>query len=344
MTRRIRALIVDDSKVIQMLIADHLKDDPRLEIFGNAFHPLEAFELLKNDKPDVIILDIEMPHMDGFQFLAELKKKSMMIPTLVFTSKIKDGTDLAIRAMESGALHLIEKPHSVREFNSVITNLKEKLVEISKIKLDKPLAVSRTHRISAEQTFLKNKIFLIGSSTGGVGALSSILPEFPKHSPPILIVQHMPEGFTKGFAERMDNLCPMRVIEPENNQLIEPGHIYIAPGGDEHMLAVSEAGELRIFLKKDEKVNGHRPSVDVLFKSFVGSKTVEPIVLVMTGMGADGALGMKELSARTKDLFVQSESTSVVYGMPKVALEYSPNASVVGLEEIPEKLLERAKR
>ncbi len=348
MTKKINVLIVDDSKVFQRVISSDLIKDGRFNIMGLADHPLEAFDIIKQEKPDVIILDIEMPYMNGLEFLQRLKKTEMY-PTIILTSKNATGTNLSIQAMEAGALYIFEKPKSVKDFSLVLSKIKDKLVEISGVNVDIKshssqtitAPVSKTKINSASLSPANNQLILIGSSTGGVNALSTILPMFPASSPAILIVQHMPEGFTNGFATRMNKQCAMNVREASSGDVVAPGNIYIAPGGDKHMKVTLQGNKLSLVLKSGERVNGHCPSVDALFNSFENISKFHLLVLVMTGMGSDGALGMKLLANKTKDLFIQSESTCVIYGMPKVAYELTPSAKSVDLEDIPASILKK---
>lgn len=254
--------------------------------------------------------------------------------------------------MEVGALHIFHKPQTAKDFKLTFEKLKDQLADIAKVNVKAaprkkvtvpepkaPMVLSQT-----ETTFSSNKIILIGSSTGGVQALSTILPKFPKNSPPILIVQHMPEGFTTGFAKRMDKMCPMIVSEARSGEIVEGGHIYIAPGGEQHMIVILKGNRLAISIKQHDKVNGHRPSVDVLFNSFTSIRKFHPLVAVLTGMGADGAEGMKALAKYTNDLVTQSQSTCVVYGMPMVAKQLNPKAKSVDLKDIPDVLIKMASK
>lgn len=337
MSNKIKVMLVDDSRLIQQVMKTNLEEDGRFEVISQAYNPVEALEILNDSKPNVMVVDVEMPHMNGLEFLKALKKRRVHIPSIIFTSLSKLAADLSIQAMEAGASNVFEKPKGRNDFNKILTSIKEELIKIAEVKV-KP-TIDKSNNVIAEVSKNNKNIILIGSSTGGVNALSTILPQFPKSSPAILVVQHMPEGFTHGFAARMNSLCKMKVKEAENGEQIEAGQIYIAPGGDRHMMVQKDDDRLRIRLKRGDKVSGHRPSVDVLFDSFVTIDNKEPIAVVMTGMGADGALGMKHLNRRTQKLFVQSEATSVVYGMPKVALELSPSAMVVDLEQIPQAVI-----
>lgn len=354
-SNKINVLIVDDSKIFQRVMQSDLEKDGRFHVQGVANHPLEAFQLIKQQQPDVILLDVEMPHMNGFEFLVKLKQ-TQMIPTILFTSQNDTGMKLSLRAMEVGALHIYHKPQTAADFKIVFQELKEQLVDIAKVNLKRSVPYKQKIEIIPQEAenietsneslrdFDSNAVILIGSSTGGVQALSTILPKFPKNSPPILIVQHMPEGFTSGFAKRMDKSCAMHVCEAKSGDMVEAGTIYIAPGGDKHMEVILKGNRLAICLRANEKVNGHRPSVDVLFNSFSEIRKFRPIVTVLTGMGSDGADGMKLLSKYTNDLIIQSESTCVVYGMPMVAKELSPQAKSIDLEDIPGLIVKMASR
>jgi len=321
MPKKIKLLIVDDSMLIRAMFAEMLADEPDIEVVGTAIDPFDAREKIKQLNPDVITLDVEMPKMDGITFLEKIMALRPM-PVIMVSSLTAKGADITIRALEIGAADFLTKPAAQDEKN--LLAMKHDLV--SKIKAaTKQKLFSRSEKSATESSeILKftgnsfNKLIAIGASTGGVEALRDVLQVLPANLPPIVITQHMPAGFTKSFAARLDKLCAANVHEAQHLQELQAGNIYIA-AGDKHIEVRGVTGKWQIFVRDGETVSGHKPSVDVLFSSVAENVGKRAIGVILTGMGHDGAAGllkMREAGART---IGQNEATCVVYGMPKVA-------------------------
>jgi two-component system chemotaxis response regulator CheB len=318
MSRPVTVLVVDDSPTMRGLLTAALRRDPEIEVVGSAADPLEAREAIKRLNPDVITLDVEMPNMNGLEFLEKIMRLRPM-PVVMVSTLTQAGAETTVAALEMGAVDAIGKPMDGTPAAVAFADLalKVKTAGRSRVRArgDAPAAPPP---VDGDYRPDPNLVLAIGASTGGVEALLTILQGFPANCPATVITQHMPATFTKSFAARLDKVCAPTVAEAEDGAPVKPGHIYIAPGGEAH-LEVSGASP-RCRLVRSDTVNGHRPSVDVLFHSVIGLK--RPMVgVILTGMGKDGAKGllaMREAGART---FGQDESSSVVYGMPKAAHE-----------------------
>ena len=332
----IRVLVVDDSATMRSLIATVLQRDPEIEVVGEAGDPLEAREAIKRLNPDVITLDVEMPNMNGIDFLEKIMRLRPMPVVMVSTLTVR-GAEATVEALELGAIDCVAKPSTggLEGFHDlpfkVKTAAKAKVRPLRTPEADaaKPAPLEHTP---------DDRIIAIGSSTGGVEALITILSRFPANCPPTVVTQHMPATFTKSFSERLDRLCAPKVAEAHDGALLESGRIYIAPGGETH-LEIGGSGALRCRLSAGPAVNGHRPSVDVLFRSVAKVAGDRAVGAILTGMGRDGAeglLAMRRAGART---IGQDESSSVVYGMPKVAFEIGAVERQAPLERISAELL-----
>lgn len=336
-----KVLVVDDSAFMRKVISDIINSNDNFEVAGIARNGKDALDLIPKLNPDIITLDIEMPIMDGITCLKKIVEL-YDIPVIMCSSLTKEGAYQTITTLEIGAFDFITKPGIVG-FEK--TNIKEDLiskllaasasVNSSKRKYETNI-VSKIKEVKITHNFTNiskkdskiNKIVAIGISTGGPKALHEIIPQIPKNIPaPILIVQHMPKGFIKPMAERLDSTSQIRVKEAQTGDILENGVCYIAPG-DEHMEIEYVTGKARIKLTDDEKVSGHRPSANVMFKS-LSELPFEVIGVIMTGMGSDGTDGLKILKSKKKDskIIAQDEATSVVFGMPKAAI----NSGVVDI-------------
>lgn len=323
-------LIVDDSATMRGLIGAALKRDPEIEVLGFANDPIEAREQIKKLNPDVVTLDIEMPKMNGLEFLERIMRLRPT-PVVMVSALTQSGADVTLQALELGAVDCVGKPMSGVTAQEAFADLTAKVKAAARAQVkpyNGPVAVvehDRDYRAS-------DAILAIGSSTGGVEALMTILSNFPNTCPPTVITQHMPSTFTKSFAARLDKISGAHVTEARDGDRLQVGHVYIAPGGDTHMEVMSSAHPA-IRLRQGEPVNGHRPSVDVLFESV--AKLNRPAVgAILTGMGRDGAAGlmsMKKAGARTLG---QDESSCVVYGMPRVAFEIGAVEKQIGLSRM----------
>jgi two-component system chemotaxis response regulator CheB len=322
----IRVLIVDDSASMRALIRATLTADRAISVVGEAADPLEAREAIKALNPDVMTLDVEMPRMNGIEFLEKVMRLRPL-PVIMVSSLTERGAMITIQAMEFGAVDCVAKP-SPQQPNA-FASLAEKVKAAAGARIEARLPTpARPERRAAAlapapggrsaAAPLSGKLVAIGASTGGVEALVTILAQFPRECPPTLVTIHLPSPFTKSFAQRLDRICAPRVHEATHGAPVLPGNIYVAPGTHAH-LEVSRAEQLRCVLREGEPVSGHRPSVDALFLSVARNLGPRAVGVILTGMGGDGAQGllaMRRAGARTLG---QNEATCVVYGMPKVA-------------------------
>jgi two-component system, chemotaxis family, protein-glutamate methylesterase/glutaminase len=309
-------LVVDDSATMRGLIAATLKRDPEIEILGFANDPLEAREAIKRLNPDVVTLDIEMPNMNGLTFLEKIMRLRPT-PVIMVSSLTQAGAEATLAALELGAVDCVGKPGPGMPAAQAFADLPEKV---------KVAARSRVRAASPAQTSIRaaydgrdGVIVAIGASTGGVEALLTVLSQFPKNCPPTVVTQHMPATFTKSFAARLDRASPATVAEAWDGAPLEPGRIYIAPGGAAH-LEVAPGAPPRCRLRDTPPVSGHRPSVDVLFTS-VARNHPHAVGAILTGMGRDGAQGLLAMRNAGAHTLGQDEATCVVYGMPKAAFD-----------------------
>jgi len=321
--KKIKVLVVDDSSTMRGLIATALSADEDIEVVGQAEDPLQARQAIKALNPDVVTLDVEMPNMSGLEFLEKIMRLRPM-PVIMVSTLTSRGAEETVRALEIGAVDCIEKPRPGNEHNFEELPFKVKIAATARIR---PLTTeSDRQKVAAEARATHahyapdGRVLAIGASTGGVEALIELLSHFPENCPPTVIAQHMPASFTKSFANRLNRICPANVQEASNGAKLAPGQIFLAPGGPLH-LEISAAGGLHCRLKAGERVNGHCPSVDVLFESVARTCGARAIGAILTGMGRDGASGllsMRKAGART---YGQNESTCIVYGMPKAAFD-----------------------
>jgi two-component system chemotaxis response regulator CheB len=331
----VRVLIVDDSATMRSLIATVLQRDPEIEVVGEAGDPLEAREAIKRLNPDVITLDVEMPNMNGIDFLEKIMRLRPM-PVVMVSSLTVRGAEATLEALELGAIDCVAKPSTggLEDFQDL--PFKVKAAAKAKVKPLQP-AGAAAKPAPLEHT-PDGRVIAIGSSTGGVEALIAILSRFPANCPPTVITQHMPATFTKSFSERLDRLCAPKVAEAHDGAVLENGRVYIAPGGEHHM-EIGGSATLRCRLTDGAAVNGHRPSVDVLFRSVARAAGARAVGAILTGMGRDGAeglLAMRRAGART---FGQDEASSVVYGMPKAAFELGAVERQAPLDRLAGELL-----
>ncbi len=342
---RIRVLIVDDSALMRQVLTEILSHDPEIEVVGAAADPYAAREKIIQLKPDVLTLDVEMPRMDGLSFLEKLMRGHPM-PVLMVSSLTEKDCDTTIRALELGAIDYVTKPHL-----DIRTGTLEQAEEIvSKVKIAARARVQRhTHpapmgalcgtkgapaKLNSVGFSTTHKIIAVGASTGGTEALVHFLVPLPADSPGIVIVQHMPAGFTTLFAGRLDSLCRMSVREAKNGDRVLAGHVLLAPGN--FQMEVKRSGveiSVRVFL--GEPVNRHRPSVDVLFHSCAQVLGPNAVGVILTGMGADGARGMLEMRESGAYTIAQDEDSCVVFGMPREAIELGGAEKVATLDDIP---------
>ncbi|MBW7474288.1 chemotaxis response regulator protein-glutamate methylesterase [Paenibacillus oenotherae] len=345
---KIKVLVVDDSMFMRKLITRLIEDEAGLQVIGTACNGLEAVSMVKALKPDVVTLDIEMPEMDGLEALCKIMEQRPT-PVLMLSSLTQEGAHATITALQSGAVDFISKPSG-----SISTDLyKVKAELVSKIKLAAlipvralqsgvnaapPLQVNRMKAGAAKEF---TQIVALGTSTGGPKALETVITALPANFPyPVLVVQHMPPKFTKSLATRLNGLSGVRVVEAADNELVVGGTVYIAPG-DYHMTAVQKNREYRIQLHQTPPINGHRPSVDVLFDSISQLKNLKRHFILMTGMGSDGAQGMQSAKRDgARSTIAEAKETCIVYGMPRSAIELNCVDYTVPLHQIASKILE----
>lgn len=337
----IKVLVVEDSMVFRNLLVSYINQAEGMQVVAAANDPFEARDAIIKYNPDVMTLDVELPKMDGIEFLRKLMPQ-YPLRTIMISSL----SDRVFDALQVGALDFAAKPQTTDRsvlVDFLKNDLPEKIRAASKAKLRTSYGgIKRSEpvvkAISSVEGEAENDIIVaIGASTGGTEATTAIIEGFESDIPGVVVTQHMPEGFTKMYADRLNSRVRVRVKEAENGETILRGHVYIAPGGDKHMEITKKNGQYRIVIKEGEKVNGHRPSVDVLFESVARTAGSNAVGVILTGMGGDGAKGllaMRRSGARTVG---QDESTCVVYGMPKVAYE-------LGAVESQEKLLDIAKK
>ncbi len=342
MTHPIRVLVVDDSALVRAILSRGLAADPAIEVVGAARDPYEARDLLVKLRPDVITLDVEMPRMDGVTFLRKFMAV-MPTPTIVFSSLTTRGSALALSALEAGAIDVLTKPAA--NIAGGLETLMADLVRHVKIAAHsqvKRRAVATTEVEAPATAALEQTTDLViglGASTGGVAALGRILPAFPPWTPGIVIVQHMPAGFTADFAHRLDAMCQVRVAEAVDGARVLRGHALVAPGGDRHLEIHRVGGEYRVRLFTGELVSGHRPSVDVFFRSLAHHVGRNACACLLTGMGADGAEGLLALRGAGGRTYAQDRETSAVWGMPAAAHQLGAAERAVPLQDVPATLL-----
>ena len=341
----IRVLIVDDSALVRQTLSDIISSDPEIEVMAMASDPFVAADRIRDEIPDVITLDVEMPRMDGITFLQRIMSQRP-IPVVICSSLAEKGSETALKALEYGAVEIIQKPKlGTKQF-----------LEESKIRICdaiKAAAIARPRPISRRQTVeaklnadaviaksttkamiqTTEKVVIVGASTGGTEALREFLEALPPDSPGIVIVQHMPEHFTASFARRLDDLCRISVKEAEDNDTVIPGRALIAPG-NQHTLLKRSGARYFVEIRQGPLVSRHRPSVDVLFRSAARYAGRNAVGVIMTGMGDDGANGLFEMKEAGAATIAQDEATCVVFGMPQEAIKRGAVDRVLPLEEI----------
>jgi two-component system chemotaxis response regulator CheB len=336
----VRVIVVDDSATMRSLISACLRHDPLIEVVGMAGDPLEAREAIKALNPDVITLDIEMPNMNGLEFLEKIMRLRPM-PVVMVSTLTQAGAEATLRALELGAVDCVAKPTSLIGATQGLSDLAARVRAAAYARV-RPRGELRS--VAAARDFTPSgHLVAIGSSTGGVEALLAVLAHYPANCPPTVITQHMPATFTKSFAARLDRATGAHVEEASDGALLEVGKVYLAPGGEAHLEVVRQGG-LRCRLRRDEPVNGHRPSVDVLFHSVAAAAGGASIGVILTGMGRDGALGLAAMRAQGARTLGQDEASCVVYGMPRSAFEAGAVETQAPLDAIGPAILNLAQK
>ncbi len=338
---KINVLIVDDSAAIRQLLKTILSSDPEIDVIGVATDPFDAREKIKKLNPDVLTLDVEMPRMDGLTFLEKLMKGHPM-PVVMVSTLTQKGADITLKALEIGAVDFVAKPtlDTLRGVDEAKEEIVAKVKTAAKAKIRGSTSAKAVSppTIAVNSFKLTHQLIAIGASTGGTEAIKDVLIRFPSNAPATLIVQHMPPGFTASFAARLDGLCQVRVKEAEDGDRAVPGQVLIAPG-DHHMEIVRSGAEYRVRVFQAPPVNRHRPSVDVLFDSFARNVGCNAVAAILTGMGADGAEGLKRMRDAGAWTVAQDESTCVVFGMPKAAIQLHGVDEIKPLDHIASALL-----
>ncbi|BBP43305.1 protein-glutamate methylesterase/protein-glutamine glutaminase [Thiosulfativibrio zosterae] len=373
---KIKVLIVDDSALVRQMLQEMLNGDPDIEVIGTASDPYDAREKVKLLHPDVLTLDIEMPKMDGVTFLKNLMRLHPL-PVVMVSTLTEKGADVTFEALDLGAVDFVTKPkidlaHTFEQYADEIRRKVKSASRVTRTSLEqhyaryaanqehKPAVLARTHaptsvveKYSADAILQKtsfnnkhfrttDKIIALGASTGGTEAIKEVLMRLPADTPAIVITQHIPAAFSLPFAKRMDTVTEMSVCQAEDGQQILPGHVYIAPG-DKHLLVERDGARYVCRLNDGPPVNRHKPSVDVMFRSVAQNVGPNSIGVILTGMGNDGAAGMKELQAVGAPTIAQDQKTSVVWGMPGEAVKLGAADSILPLDQIPQKMLSHVK-
>lgn len=353
MSRKIRVIVVDDSALVRSLLSEIINRQGDMECIGTANDPLIAREMIRELNPDVITLDVEMPRMDGIDFLGRLMRLRPM-PVVMISTLTERGAEVTMKALELGAVDFVAKPRA--GITSGLNELAALIVE--KIRV---ASVAQVRRISSRETTASNgpvspitcvpassllgrlsteKLIFIGASTGGTEAIKEVLTQMPADSPAIVITQHMPPGFTTSFAARLNSLCQITVKEAVNGERILPGHAYIAPGGTQFRIARSGANYVAV-VDDGPPVNRHKPSVEVLFKSAATIVGRNAFGIMLTGMGNDGAVAMREMKDAGSYNYAQDEASCIVFGMPREAIAHGATDEVLPLGQIAPALISR---
>ena len=347
MTGAIKVLVIDDSRSVQKMLELFLSKHRDIEVIGGAFDPYEAVKIMRNVKPDVILLDVKMPGMDGLTFLKKLMEQHP-IPVIVHSSLITKNPEIGVRALEYGAVDVIDKP--VIDFSNFTSSLnqEDKLLEVIRQAAKTATNKNRirsyqlTKRQGVRSSFVGQSDFehivCVGASAGGTQTIKYLLAHLPQNFPPVVIVQHMPIEFTGQFAHHLNNTSQMHVAEAKDREILVSGKAYIAPG-DRHLTIKKIAGKYQVGLEDGAEVSGHKPSVDVLFRSAASVKGIKRIGVILTGMGKDGAEGLLEMKNAECHTIAQDKDSSVVYGMPRKAAEIGAALQICALENLPDHLI-----
>jgi two-component system chemotaxis response regulator CheB len=336
----IKVLIVDDSAVVRTIFTKELSLDPELKIIGTAPDPYVARDMIVKLQPDVVTLDIEMPRMDGVTFLRKLMKH-YPLPVIVVSSLTKSGSDLAMEALHEGAVDVMCKPGPSYSVGDMSLSLIDKIKAAARVNVRTMQNIwSATPRAPVKLSLTKttNKVYAIGASTGGTQALEYILTSMPAYGPGIIIVQHMPEKFTKSFADRLNDLSQITVKEAEDGDRVIPGRALIAPG-NQHMILRRSGANYYVEVKTGPLVKRQRPSVEVLFNSVAKYAGSNSVGILLTGMGSDGAEGLLKMKQAGAATIAQDEKSCVVFGMPKEAIQLGAADTILDLKLIPEAML-----
>ncbi len=341
----IKVLVVDDSAVVRNILSSELSKAPGIEVVGTAMDPYVARDKIIKLKPDVVTLDVEMPRMDGLTFLRKLMRY-YPIPVIVVSSLAPEGGEVALEALEIGAIDVISKPGAAYTVGDLSAQLAEKIkgaarADMSKLRSRAKSAENEPPPARLSMTRTTEKVVAIGASTGGTEAIKAVLEKYPENCPGTMIVQHMPEQFTRSFAQRLNDLCASEVREAADGDRLTPGLVLIAPG-NKHMVLRRSGAQYVARVKDGPYVYHQRPSVEVLFNSVAQYAGRNAVGALLTGMGTDGAKGMKAMQDAGAETIAQDEKTSVVYGMPRAAVELGAARHILPLDRIAEKIVRLA--
>ena len=351
MSTKVRVLIVDDSAVVRQMLTEILDGDPGIEVVGVATDPLIARDKIKRLNPDVITLDVEMPRMDGLAFLENLMRLRPL-PVVMISSLTERGADTTLQALALGAVDFISKPKLdvARGLESYAEEIIAKVKTAARAQV-RPLARAATPKHTADAVVAAasvsralrfhttDRLIAIGASAGGTEALRVVLEQMPADAPAIVLTQHIPAGFSRAFAERLDRHSAMAVREASDGEAILTGHAYLPPGG-QHMRVIRDGARWRCRIDDGPAVNRHKPAVDVLFRSVAHSAGDNAIGVILTGMGDDGARGLLEIAQAGAPTFVQDEASSVVWGMPGAAVKLGAAKDMVPLDQVAGRLMQ----
>jgi two-component system, chemotaxis family, protein-glutamate methylesterase/glutaminase len=348
-SRKLKVLVIDDSALIRSVMKAIINRERDMECVGAAPDPLAAREMIKELNPDLLTLDVEMPKMDGLDFLERLMRSRPM-PVLMVSTLTERGANITFRALELGAVDFVSKPKLdiARGMEAAATEITDKIRTVAQARVRKtPVAPVIQERLSADAILPSvagrysstEKLIVIGASTGGTEAIKEVLTKLPADAPGVLVTQHMPEHFTKSFADRLNTLCKIAVKEAEHNERVLPGHAYIAPGHS-HLLLKRSGANYVVKLDQGPLVNRHRPSVDVLFRSAANVAGANAIGIILTGMGKDGVQGLLEMKQAGSYTIAQDEATCVIFGMPKEAIAAGGGFEVLPLQNIARRTME----
>jgi two-component system chemotaxis response regulator CheB len=335
--QKIKVLCVDDSALIRSLMTEIINSQPDMTVVATAPDPLVARDLIKQHNPDVLTLDVEMPRMDGLDFLEKLMRLRPM-PVVMVSSLTERGNEITLRALELGAVDFVTKPK---------VGIRDGMLDYAEKLADKVRAAARARvRQAAPAPLFNNplvsteKLIIVGASTGGTEAIREVLVPLPPDAPAVLIAQHMPPGFTKSFAQRLNGLCRITVKEAEHGERVLPGHAYIAPGHAHLLLARSGANYIA-HLSEEPPVNRHRPSVDVLFRSAAQHAGKNALGVILTGMGRDGAAGLLDMKKAGAYTLAQDEASCIVFGMPREAIALGAADEIASLSDMSRRVMAR---
>jgi two-component system, chemotaxis family, protein-glutamate methylesterase/glutaminase len=335
-SRKIRVLVIDDSAIVRKILSETLASETDIEVVGTAPDPIIALDKIKRLKPDVLTLDIEMPRMDGLTFLKQLMQ-TQPIPVILISSLAQSSVDVALEALRYGALDVLAKPSGPYSVGELRATVSARIRAAARAKLARPVLESVPEPVQ-EKPANPKRLIAIGASTGGTEAIAFMLAQLPARVPPILVTQHIPPMFSKSFAQRLDRICQMDVREAVDGDVPRPGLALVAPGGF-HMVLERSGGNLRIKIKGGPLVCYQRPSVDVLFTSVAAVVGANAVGVMLTGMGNDGAQGMKRMKDQGCYNIAQDEATCTVFGMPREAIRAGAVDQTLPLDRVAQAVM-----